>query len=106
MAALRLFVQECLCINQIKSNNKAGDTIACLVHKGRPEAEHLKEQHFEEYELKHPAEYPSRIIYIYLDGYKPTDNFRALYQWVESKIDAGDINVDDPGPYEFNQMET
>lgn len=105
MAALRLFAQECLCINQIKANNKAGDTIACLVHKGEQDARALKEQHFEEYELKHPAEYPSKIIYVYLNGYRPNDNFQSLYEWVERKLDSGEINVDDPGPYEFNQLE-
>lgn len=101
----RLYVQDCLCINQLKANSKTSDILVCLVYKDKQEAERLKQQHFEEYELKHPTEYPSKVIYLCLNGYKTGDNYKSVHKWMEGKLDRGEIQPDDPGPYELNPME-
>lgn len=99
-------MQDGLSINQIKANTKKDNLLVCIVHKGLDEAQKLIAKHSEEYEIKYPAEYPKDIIYVCLGGYHTLDNYKSVYSWIESNIASGIIDPENPGPYEFNSLET
>lgn len=95
---IRIVLDTCLSISQIKTSATDNILLVCVVKDNVPKTEQVKKTHFTEFEILYLHE-PTNIIYVSAETYISSDNYKDLYEWVDSSIERGDIKVDNPGPY-------
>ena len=89
---IRLYLSQTLSVHTLV---KQTDPIVVLVRGSQQEASDYKDKLLADFELFYPGkEVTPSLVFVYTSQ-TFSDNHKGLYEWVENKIESGDINLKD-----------
>lgn len=91
---MRLYTQECLSVHQVRANQKENVLTAVLIQKGLAEAKSRREELYREYEKFYPTEYPNKVVFVYLNSVRTSDNYKAVSEWLASRLSGVEVNAE------------